>query len=216
MLSFASEREVRKPVKAATKRQLEVEAKTAFNSLATNNKSFDNGRKYLYRTVYRTLYRTVYQTIQRIIQKPLSSYCNHITIQLLQSYYHPTTAISNQKNLAKYPPAKEGDAGFPGSDLTDFHWDNTTDEPHRTRRNLILQKYPEIKNLFGYCPKTKYTVLALVSAQFALAYYLKDKMWTMQYWVMIINHLAIYFFMPFIYTLTYSNIRPLLIFLEQP
>jgi hypothetical protein len=90
---------------------------------------------------------------------------------------------TNNKSFsaASYPP-KEGEEGFPGV-RSNFHWDNTTDEPHKTRRKLILQKYPEIKELFGYCWKTKYSVLFLVSVQFAFAYYLKDKMWTMEYWV---------------------------------
>ena len=83
---------------------------------------------------------------------------------------------------ASYPPLSKEDTGFPGY-LQDFHWDNTTDEPHKTRRKLIMQKYPEIKELFGYCWMTKYTVTFLVSAQFFLAFYLRDKMWTMEYWV---------------------------------
>ncbi|KAI8895471.1 fatty acid desaturase-domain-containing protein [Globomyces pollinis-pini] len=82
-----------------------------------------------------------------------------------------------------YPPLQPTDKGFPTHKPNDFIWDETSDEPHRTRRKLILAKYPEIKELFGYCPITKYTSVALVLAQFALAYYVKDKMWTAEYWI---------------------------------
>ena len=86
-----------------------------------------------------------------------------------------------------YPPLKGGDVGFPGQSLSDFHWDYENDEPHKTRRKLILNKYPQIKELMGFCSKTKYAVALSVFAQFALAYYLKDKMWTLQFWVLLKN-----------------------------
>ncbi|DBA05068.1 TPA: hypothetical protein N0F65_000756 [Lagenidium giganteum] len=50
----------------------------------------------------------------------------------------------------------------------DFHW-VYTDEPHATRRKLILAKHPEIKQLFGHCPKTKYVVAVVVALQTYLA-----------------------------------------------
>lgn len=83
---------------------------------------------------------------------------------------------------SNYPPQKT-DPGFPGV-RDDFHWDTTTDEPHRTRRKVIIGKYPEIKALMGHCWKTKYSTVGLVVAQFGMAYYLLDKMWTMEYWVL--------------------------------
>ncbi|KAI8913211.1 sphingolipid delta 4 desaturase protein DES-1 [Gorgonomyces haynaldii] len=61
-------------------------------------------------------------------------------------------------------------------------WD-TQEEPHKTRRKLILQKYPEIKNLYGYCPWTKYKVGFTLAAHFGLAYYLRDKMFTTEFWL---------------------------------
>jgi sphingolipid delta-4 desaturase len=88
---------------------------------------------------------------------------------------------NNKAFKGVYPPTKKADPGFP-TPQTDFHWE-TTDEPHRTRRKLILQKYPEIQELFGHCPKTKYYTVLSVAAQFGLAYYLKDKMWTWEYWL---------------------------------
>jgi hypothetical protein len=91
-------------------------------------------------------------------------------------------STNNKAFNATYPPLSKADVGFPGVQK-DFHWDNTTDEPHKSRRKLILRKHPEIKELFGHCWRTKYSVLFLVSAQVFLALYLRDKMWTMEYWV---------------------------------
>ncbi|KAJ3255628.1 Sphingolipid delta(4)-desaturase DES1 [Boothiomyces macroporosus] len=101
--------------------------------------------------------------------------------ELLEQFESLST--NNKPFSGSYPPLKKGDKGFPAP-KQDFRWDETSDEPHRTRRKIILQKYPQIQELYGHCPKTKYSVLFLVSAQFALAYYLKDKMWTAQYWIL--------------------------------
>ncbi|OQS05357.1 sphingolipid delta(4)-desaturase DES1 [Thraustotheca clavata] len=60
---------------------------------------------------------------------------------------------------------------------TDFTWD-THDEPHATRRKLITAKYPQIKKLFGPCPKLKYQILGAVTAQVVMAWYIHDKSWT--------------------------------------
>eukprot|EP01114_Cavostelium_apophysatum_P022612 TRINITY_DN823_c0_g1_i1.p1 TRINITY_DN823_c0_g1~~TRINITY_DN823_c0_g1_i1.p1 ORF type:complete len:323 (-),score=58.27 TRINITY_DN823_c0_g1_i1:77-1045(-) len=59
---------------------------------------------------------------------------------------------------------------------TDYHW-TYTDEPHATRRKLILAKYPQIKELYGYDTRTKYIVLAWVLAQFTVALLLRDAAW---------------------------------------
>lgn len=48
---------------------------------------------------------------------------------------------------------------------TDFEWVGS-DEPHATRRKLILAKYPQVKNLMGVDPRFKWTVLGLVCLQF--------------------------------------------------
>ena len=96
---------------------------------------------------------------------------------------------NNKPFNSPYPPAIN-QKGFPGK-LSDFHWDLTSDEPHKARRKLILQKYPELKKLFGYCWKTKFTSTAMVLAQFGLAYYLKDKMWTPQFWVFFTSPLTL-------------------------
>ncbi|CEG39087.1 sphingolipid delta-desaturase des1-like [Plasmopara halstedii] len=58
----------------------------------------------------------------------------------------------------------------------DFHW-TPTDEPHATRRKLIMAKYPEVKKLFGHCWKTKYLVAATVTLQTYLALYAQYMSW---------------------------------------
>eukprot|EP00536_Pseudo-nitzschia_multiseries_P007954 jgi/Psemu1/196816/e_gw1.193.30.1 len=46
-----------------------------------------------------------------------------------------------------------------------------TDEPHFSRRKAILQKYPEIKELYGPDIRLCYVILALMVAQLGLAVY---------------------------------------------
>jgi sphingolipid delta-4 desaturase len=58
----------------------------------------------------------------------------------------------------------------------DFEWSDR-DEPHAIRRRQILEKYPEIRELFGYCPRTKYIVIVAVATQILLAYLLRDASW---------------------------------------
>ena len=89
-------------------------------------------------------------------------------------------STNNKPFKGDYPPLSGKQ--FPG-EKSDFHWDLTSDEPHKTRRKLILAKHPEIKELFGHCKITKYTATAMVAAQLGLAYYLKDKMWGLEFWV---------------------------------
>ena len=60
--------------------------------------------------------------------------------------------------------------------MSDFHW-VYTDEPHATRRKEMLKKYPEIKDLYGPEPMTKFIVFGLVSAQLITAYLLRDSSW---------------------------------------
>jgi sphingolipid delta-4 desaturase len=50
-------------------------------------------------------------------------------------------------------------------------------EPHAERRREMLRKYPQIKELYGPCPRTKYVCLALVLVQLASAYALRGAPW---------------------------------------
>lgn len=59
---------------------------------------------------------------------------------------------------------------------TDFEWVHT-DEPHASRRKIILEKYPQIKKLFGHDPNFKYVVSALVFAQLAMLFVMKGQSW---------------------------------------
>jgi len=55
----------------------------------------------------------------------------------------------------------------------DFYW-SLSEEPHKSRRKIILSKYPQIKDLFGYDPNTKYFVTLAVIVQISLAVYLRN------------------------------------------
>jgi len=53
----------------------------------------------------------------------------------------------------------------------------TTPEPHKSRREEILQAHPEIKSLFGHEPRTKYLVAATVALQVAMAAWVRSWGW---------------------------------------
>ncbi len=57
-----------------------------------------------------------------------------------------------------------------------FSWSEER-EPHVERRRQMLQKYPQIKTLYGPCRRTKYVCMALVAAQLLLAFLLRDAPW---------------------------------------
>ena len=56
---------------------------------------------------------------------------------------------------------------------SDFHWVGS-DEPHATRRKLILAKYPQIRKLMGVDPLFKWKTTAIVVWQCFLLYLIKD------------------------------------------
>ncbi len=63
------------------------------------------------------------------------------------------------------PELTRGDDGFFWSDAP---------EPHAARRREMLAKYPQIRDLYGPCPRTKYICTAMVLSQIGLCYALKD------------------------------------------
>jgi sphingolipid delta-4 desaturase len=66
-------------------------------------------------------------------------------------------------------------AGTPETAL-DFSWSNEP-EPHIERRRALLAAHPEIRTLFGPCPRTKYICTALVAVQLFTAYQLRAAPW---------------------------------------
>ncbi|HEY6079499.1 MAG TPA: fatty acid desaturase [Polyangiaceae bacterium] len=67
-----------------------------------------------------------------------------------------------------------------------FSW-SEAHEPHAERRRLLLQKYPQIKALYGPCWRTKYVCTALVLAQLGLAFALRDAPW----WLIVVVAYAV-------------------------
>lgn len=64
---------------------------------------------------------------------------------------------------------------------TDFFWSDK-EEPHAIRRKEILAKYPQIADLFGYDPNTKWEVLGYIVLQVLLAAYVRNQSW----WVLVL------------------------------
>jgi len=68
-----------------------------------------------------------------------------------------------------------GDSHFEKS-TDDFHWVGS-DEPHRSRRKLILKDHPEIKQLFGPEPLTCLYTLALTAIQIWICSWISEMSW---------------------------------------
>jgi len=63
-----------------------------------------------------------------------------------------------------------------GDNYKDFHWVET-DEPHASRRRAILEKHPEIADLFGPDITTFYLTVTLFLVNMAVAYAVRDASW---------------------------------------
>ncbi|CUM63236.1 uncharacterized protein PRCAT00000807001 [Priceomyces carsonii] len=79
-----------------------------------------------------------------------------------------THRSSNKTYKFETPPA---DA--PIEILNEFYW-TKDQEPHVSRRKLILAKYPEVRKLTGWEPKTKWYVIGVVALQLFVAYSLRN------------------------------------------
>ena len=67
-----------------------------------------------------------------------------------------------------FPQVRLGENGF--------LWSNHP-EPHAARRREMLKLYPQVKDLYGPCPRTKYICTLLVLTQCGLAFFLRDASW---------------------------------------
>lgn len=71
--------------------------------------------------------------------------------------------------MCKFPGNTDNVAVSSGQKIEDFEW-TYTEEPHQSRRQIILRDHPEIKKLFGYHPASKYYALATVMLQILCAF----------------------------------------------
>ncbi|XP_026483416.1 sphingolipid delta(4)-desaturase DES1 [Vanessa tameamea] len=96
---------------------------------------------------------------------------------------------------------------------TDFEWVHT-EEPHATRRKIILEKYPEIKKLYGYDPMFKWVVTGMVLTQFAMMPIVQHMNWPMLLIVAycfggVINHSLMLAIHEIAHNLAFGHNRPL-------
>ncbi|EDW28238.1 GL19048 [Drosophila persimilis] len=96
---------------------------------------------------------------------------------------------------------------------TDFEW-VYTEEPHASRRKIILEKYPQIKKLFGHDPNFKWIAGAMVLTQILALFVVKDLSWS---WLIvaaycfggIINHSLMLAVHEISHNLAFGHSRPM-------
>lgn len=74
------------------------------------------------------------------------------------------------------PPVCEPDSSLHSKKTNgdeDFAWSKSS-EPHAIRKKLVMAAHPEVKQLMGPCPNTKWKVLATVCFQALMAYNLRS------------------------------------------
>ncbi len=106
--------------------------------------------------------------------------------QTKQSTSTPSSSMTVPSNDAETLDILSFKHGIPKSEnLQDFLW-VMTDEPHASRRKEMIKKNPELKELMGHEPRTKYIVLLLMGIQLGLAYHFREQALyggTLQFWL---------------------------------
>ncbi|KAJ6633568.1 Sphingolipid delta(4)-desaturase DES1 [Pseudolycoriella hygida] len=95
----------------------------------------------------------------------------------------------------------------------DFEW-TTTDEPHASRRKIILAKCPQIKQLYGHDPIFKYVCTALVLTQFVMLFVMKGQSWPITILVAycfggVLNHSLLLALHEIAHNQAFGHVRPL-------
>ncbi|XP_063992144.1 sphingolipid delta(4)-desaturase DES1 [Diachasmimorpha longicaudata] len=96
---------------------------------------------------------------------------------------------------------------------TDFEW-VYTEEPHASRRKVILEKYPEIKQLFGYDPNFKWVVTTMVLVQLVSMFIVKDLSYPMLFIAAycfggVVNHSLMLAIHEIAHNLAFGHARPM-------
>ncbi|XP_016942702.3 sphingolipid delta(4)-desaturase DES1 [Drosophila suzukii] len=97
---------------------------------------------------------------------------------------------------------------------SDFEW-VYTEEPHASRRRIILEKYPQIKKLFGHDPNFKWVAGGMVLTQILSLFVVKDLSWS---WLLvaaycfggIINHSLMLAVHEISHNLAFGHSRPMM------